>query len=363
MTHRFFPRRRFIVIALLCVAGMGSSLEISQGKIKLVIHEPFERFILYTRFLAGGSGRVEWAPLMVDKDPRTSYVTLRVNDNIYRLGSIPGVRARIGKGPEGGIIHWVFPELEVKQTFSFLRSKESTESDALRIMLEVTNLKDVEISLGVRYTLDTYLGERSSIPFRTGGIPAITRETTFVPDGENWFILSEDPERNIGMQILLRGEGVTPVERVVVANWRRLSDSPWEYPVNPTRSFTLLPYSINDSAIALYYPTLPLKSRETRRIVTVLGNKGSGAYLVDGSYSAGALIKPDLDALLHTSREGETSADFNAKLLAELSRVEEFIDRISKRVSDSTPVSKEELEVYRKVLEELTKRSKSPEKQ
>jgi len=345
------------------MAGMGRSLEIFQGKIRLVIHEQFERFIPYARVSPEGSGKEEWVPLIVDKDPRTSYVTLRVNDNTYRLGSISGVRARIGKGPEGGTIHWILPELEVKQTFSFLRSKESAESDALRIVLEITNLQDTEVSLGVRYTLDTYLGERSSTPFRTPQLPAITRETTFAPDWENWFILSEDSERNMGLQVLLRGEGVTPVERVVLANWKRLSETLWEYPVNPTRTFTFLPYSINDSAIALYYPILPLKPKETRRIVTVLGNKGSGAYLVEGSYSASAPMKLDLDNLLQAPREGEKSEDPKAKLLTELSRLEEFIERISKRVADSTPVSREEIEVYRKVLEELAKRAKSQENQ
>ncbi|MGC8841426.1 MAG: hypothetical protein ACP5QZ_08240 [Candidatus Sumerlaeaceae bacterium] len=248
----------------------------------------------------------------------------------------------------------------MKFTFcgSAIRSKESSEPDSLRIVLDISNLQDTEVSLGVRYTLDTYLGERSSTPFRTAQIPAITRETAFVPDRENWYLLSEDPERNIGLLILLQGEGVTPVERVVLANWKRLSDAPWEYTVNPIRTFTLLPYSINDSAVALYYPVSPLKPKETRRIVTVLGNKGSGTYLVETPRLEGSSLK-DLERFLQPMNEESKGEDPRARLLAELSRLEDFLDRISRRVSDSTPVSREEIEAYRKVLEELTKRASS----
>ncbi len=361
MTRNFLPKSIWIALLFLGMIGQGISLEISQGKIKLILHEQFERFIPYLRSVSEGTGTEEWVPLIVDKDPRTSTVTLRVNEQIYRLGSIPGVRARISKGSEGGSIHWVLPDLEVKQTFSFLRSTESTEADALRIVLDITNLTEKEISLGVRYTLDTYLGEKSSTPFRTTQFAAITRETVFVPDRDNWFLVSEDRERNIGLQILLRGEGITPVERVVLANWRRLSDTPWEYAVNPTRTFTLLPYSINDSAAALYYPVVSVGPKETRRIVTVLGKRGSGTYTAEGALPASSSWKIDLDSLLLPSDEGGKNGDPRGKLKSDLSRVEKFIDRISRRVSDSTPVSKEEVEAYRRVLEELRKQVESQE--
>ena len=359
-------RPRFLAVSicilfLLLGGGVGRALEISQGKIKLVIHEQFERFVPYLRTLSEGSGTEEWVPLLVDKDPRTSYVTLLVNNDTYRLGSIPGVRGRISKGAEGGMIQWILPDVEVKQTFSFLRSRESSESDAVRIVLDITNLKDTEVSVGVRYTLDTYLGEKSNTPFRTLQLPAITRETSFVPDSENWFLLSEDPERKVGLQLLLRGEGVSSVERVVLANWKRLSDTPWEYSVNPARTFTLLPYSINDSALALYYPVLPLKPKETRRLVTVLGSKGSGTYSAEGSSPTEGPVKIDLESILKASPEEGKPTDPRGRIRTELSRVEEFIDRISKRVADSTPISKEEIEAYRKVLEELAKRAKSQE--
>jgi hypothetical protein len=360
MRPRFLPVS-ICILFLLLGGGVGRALEISQGKIKLVIHEQFERFVPYLRTLSEGSGTEEWVPLLVDKDPRTSYVTLLVNNDTYRLGSIPGVRGRISKGAEGGMIQWILPDVEVKQTFSFLRSRESSESDAVRIVLDITNLKDTEVSVGVRYTLDTYLGEKSNTPFRTPQLPAITRETSFVPDSENWFLLSEDPERKVGLQLLLRGEGVSSVERVVLANWKRLSDTPWEYSVNPARTFTLLPYSINDSALALYYPVLPLKPKETRRLVTVLGSKGSGTYSVEGSSPTEGPVKIDLESILKASPEEGKPTDPRGRIRTELSRVEEFIDRISKRVADSTPISKEEIEAYRKVLEELAKRAKSQE--
>ena len=360
MRPRFLPVS-ICILLLLLGGGVGRALEISQGKIKLVIHEQFERFVPYLRTLSEGSGTEEWVPLLVDKDPRTSYVTLLVNNDTYRLGSIPGVRGRISKGAEGGMIQWILPDVEVKQTFSFLRSRESSESDAVRIVLDITNLKDTEVSVGVRYTLDTYLGEKSNTPFRTPQLPAITRETSFVPDSENWFLLSEDPERKVGLQLLLRGEGVSSVERVVLANWKRLSDTPWEYSVNPARTFTLLPYSINDSALALYYPVLPLKPKETRRLVTVLGSKGSGTYSAEGSSPTEGPVKIDLESILKASPEEGKPKDPQGRIRTELSRVEEFIDRISKRVAYSTPISKEEIEAYRKVLEELAKRAKSQE--
>jgi hypothetical protein len=68
---------------------------------------------------------------------------------------------------------------------------------------------------------------------------------------------------------------------VVFANWKRLNDASWSYTTSSARNFNLLPYSVNDSAVAQYY--------EPRKVA-----KGTGftVTMCMGKYSpAGFVLK------------------------------------------------------------------------
>ncbi len=346
--NRFLIPLLLLLIAAVGTPAAGTPMELEEGILKVVFQERFGSFTPYLKV-----SETAWIPLWVDKDPRTSYVTLLVGNETYRLGrDITGTPGNLQRSSEGTFYLWNVAGLEVKQLFTFLRSKDSLKTDALQIVLEIQNFREEEVSVGVRYTLDTYLGEKSQKHFRTGKFSSIDQEASFTPDRENWFLVSEDSEMDLGMMVLLQGEGVSPVEEVVLANWKRLTEASWKYVVNPIRNFTLLPYSINDSAAALYYPIVRIHPRQTRKIVTVLGNKGTGVYTATGSTTFSLE-----DILKETAESDFSKKERKDRLEEELKRVEEFIMRINQRASDFSPVSSEELEVYKKILEELKKRT------
>jgi hypothetical protein len=69
-----------ILLLSLALAPL-AAVEIDSGKVRLILYEGIGRFSLYTR-----SPAMEYIPLFVDQDPRTSGISLVVNDKIYKLG-------------------------------------------------------------------------------------------------------------------------------------------------------------------------------------------------------------------------------------------------------------------------------------
>ncbi|MFW5789482.1 MAG: hypothetical protein ACOCW3_06060, partial [Spirochaetota bacterium] len=82
-----------------------------------------------------------------------------------------------------------------------------------------------------------------------------------------------------GFQIMLSGEATTEPQAAVLANWKRLADSSWDYEVNETRDFNRLPYSINDSALLVLYPVEQLRSGDSYSVVAQMGDLSPQGYL------------------------------------------------------------------------------------
>ena len=81
---KIMRRTSCLVLALLMAAAVaGNAVEVDSGGVRLILHEGIGRFSLYTR---PEPGSPEYVPLFVDQDPRTSGISLVVNDKIYKLG-------------------------------------------------------------------------------------------------------------------------------------------------------------------------------------------------------------------------------------------------------------------------------------
>ena len=103
-----------------------------------------------------------------------------------------------------------------------------------------------------------------------------------------FWLAFESPEydprqlRSVG---LLRGEGLTSPDRLVIAWWVSLRDKAWEYTVDPAQPITI------DSAVALFYEPLPLEPGATRAVTTsygVAGNRGGEVFLTSPSATCGS---------------------------------------------------------------------------
>jgi len=366
-----------ILSLLLVLSRPVAGLELREGPMKLVLHERSGRFSLFIHDEARGGYR----PLLFDGDPRTSVLTLIRDDQVYRMGESSGFSLSTEKTSQGAAFVWKSDFLELRQDFRFLRSdagsmdpsravsaRDDTARDAsaspapgdpaggVEIRLTVTNTDSRDRKVGVRYLLDTQLGESSGIHFSTPLRERIASEASFRPTTEENSFLSADPRDGggVGLQVLLRGGSASAVEEVVFANWKRLSETSWRYPVNPNRSFNLPPYSINDSAAGLYYPVEILQTGAAREIVTILRISGRGGFSGPSESGFG-----DFLSSLSAGPQGEGSRGDSLELLKkELARVEELLNRLNRRMDEPAPITEDENSTLTDILGEL-ERSKS----
>jgi hypothetical protein len=267
---------RTAVRTLLLLAALGAALaplgalEVSNGQVKLTLHEGIGRFSVAG--LARSSGG-SYTPLLVAQDPRTSMVSLLVADRVIRLGESSDFRETAEKTTTGARFTWTSKQLVVTETFSFIGEPGADSASGVRVDLEVKNVSTRDVTVGVRYLFDTWLGEASAVHFRTDTVSGLTREMTVSgADRPAYWVspLADDPD-GFGFQCMLSGEGVTVPDRIVFANWKRLSDAPWSYTTSATRTFSQAPYSLNDSAVGQYYDAQPLARAATITVTLALG--------------------------------------------------------------------------------------------
>ncbi len=320
------------------------ALELTEGRLKLVLHEGIGRFSLYSL----DRSEKNYIPLFIARDPRTSGISLVVDDRIVHLGESSEYRESVEEFSENAAFVWVSKKLKIIQSFEFVSSVGSSVTDGVKIVLKLNNISQKETSVGVRFCLDTYLGEESQPHFSTDLHREINRELSINEDSmvRYWMSLSKDPTDLFGLQSVTSGGGITLPERLVFANWKRLTDATWFYNASSTRNFNSLPYSINDSAVCQYYASMPLKSGETREITLLLGNYNPKGYVTVAEISQTLLSKqPD-----------ETGAGTEISIKKELVLINELLNEVDRNLNFSGPVSAEDVQVLIDILTGLKSR-------
>jgi hypothetical protein len=248
--------RRILTACLLASAlAILPAAEFNSGKVRLIIHENTSRFSLY--YLADES-RQRYEPMFSSQDPRTSFFTVFYNDRTFKLGDssafIPSITTQNGSP----VIVFTSSFLVIRQAFEFIRTPGAAGHDGIKITVTVENSSQQSSLAGLRFLLDTSLGESpGKTPFYFDGGLAVTGE--FRTNGDLWI--------SRGDTVSLMGSIVPPdasdasrtPDFVHFANWKKLSDAYWIAHYTPGRSFDLLPYSIRDSAAAYYYDAVPLQ--------------------------------------------------------------------------------------------------------
>ncbi len=354
-------RAVLLLAALLWGTGPAGALELQQGRIRLVLHERIGRFSLY--LLGTGEGQKD-LPLLVDQDPRTSFVSLFVENKIYRLGDNPEFKGRVEKTAEGAAFAWESGRVRVTMSFVPVSSRPDGEQDAVEIRLKAANLTQSTLSIGVRLLLDTALGEDGPSHFITSREPEIRREMSFAgsPPLRWWASAAVQKTETVGtetvgVECLNAGGAITPPNRVVFANWKRLSDAAWLYEPSASRNFSHVPYSINDSAVAQYYDPQPVAGGGEREIVLVMG-----VYDPAG-YAAYSTDRQKLETILEeVSATADSKADdLRASVGLRLKAVEDLIREIDARLEAAAAGSgpetgAEDLRAMEQILQELNRK-------
>ena len=222
----------------------------------------------------------EWVALYVADDPRTSVLEVLEDNRVHRMGDSGVFTQRTEEIANGARFVWTSPTLRIVQSFHLTRGFDSSGIDAVEMRVSATNEGERASILGVRLVYDTYLGESSNVHFVTPAVDRITGETALEPGAANRYVASvAERDARYGFQVMLDDPAVTRPQAVVLANWRRLTDTTWDYEVNPSRNFNRLPYSINDSALMIAFEPLQLRSGERYSVTMRLGNLAPNGYL------------------------------------------------------------------------------------
>ncbi|MDR2184274.1 MAG: hypothetical protein LBO80_01200 [Treponema sp.] len=272
-----------ILFCFMALSRLGAA-EYAEGRIKLVLHENTGRFSLY---YMTDIVKEQYEPLFVDRDPRTSFITIMAGDRTYRLGEASVFKFRLGGSSSRPAFIFESPFLSVTQEFSFIRTVDSSLTNGVRMYLTVENKGEQQNMVGLRFLLDTSLGEGGHAPHFMTNTRSFTSEAAI--DGgssDRWWITRNG---KFGFMGNIFVGGITNPDLIHFANWKRLNDIPWKTPYVSGRNFNFLPYSINDSAVCYYFDPVPLGRGERRTLSLLLAaedpngfaqyNTGSGSEL------------------------------------------------------------------------------------
>lgn len=340
-------RKTLVLALLLAIASQLGALEIKAGLIKAVIDETSARVSIY-KLIDIAKGRYE--PLVFDVDPRTSYATLSFAGKQFRLGDSADFRVTIAKTETGARISFRSAFCSVDEDLVFVSSTGAALPDGLRLRYTIQNLSQKDAELGLRILVDTWLGEKSGQHFRTDLRPRQTTELSFDGTGGNSWVSS--PGDRADLMVLLEGAGVTKPDKVVLANWKRINDEPWIPEISQGRSFTLLPYSVNDSALALYWQPAKVAKGDSRSFETILGSFNSAGYPIESS------TEDPTSALFSKSVLGSQGMSPAEAMAVDLLTIRDLISQIDLAVVGGKPLSAEEVSAWRKILDSLEERKK-----
>ncbi len=347
-------RMRAVFAAVLILAASGiEALELRDGRILLTIDEKTARFTLH---YLSDAARNRYVALLYEQEPRTSFPTLSWNGKSYRLGESPDFRFTVRREDENAVIEYRSSFASVRQVFRPVRSAPSSETDGVLIEYAIENLSGSTARAGLRLVWDTYLGEKGKRHFEIDGLGVVSGELSLAGASVPRSAISPG-EGALGLQMQFAGEGVSRPDRFLVANWKRINDSGWSFEVTPGRSFTLLPYSIDDSAAAVYYEPAELRDGTVRTIRAVLGNRSDSGYAVlpaGGGDSVAIVILPPTGG---SSAPGAASDPF-VTARTDIAALREIIQRIDGILASGKDPSPEQLEELRSLLALIRNRRK-----
>lgn len=307
--------RRFLLLFILSffVIQAAVAVTVNSGSYRLVIDDETGRFSLYV-----DTGPGQYTGLFFSENPNTSSVALFFNDDLLGLNDDKTWTMEIQQYQDGIEIRYTASSIVFAQQLRFAQNR-SGETVALVVDNNITNNMESEASIGLRSIFDTTLGESGQRHFIIPGMENDNHEFEFQPGENSRYI--ESPA-SVGSFILsFRKSGIGAADRIVGANWKRLNESPWDYEVNTARSFNLLPFSINDSAIALYWnpSAIPSGGQLRHRIILSFAPQAvQSSQWVDTLYAA--LERPNWVSSLSDDRES------NLTQISDNSDVEEDVE-------------------------------------
>ncbi|HAW85101.1 MAG: hypothetical protein A2087_05615 [Spirochaetes bacterium GWD1_61_31] len=357
--------RRILVLLLIGVVLLPlCALEVTNGRLRVVINESSGHLSV---FYNADTARNTWISLLYEQENKTTYPTLSFNQRTYKLGESGDFRATVSQRNAAIVIEYRSNFCIVEETITFIKSADSRVMNGLHIGFAITNSTEADASVGLRYLFDTWLGEQPNTHFRYDDGRAVSSESVVRSDSTARWLVSSGSD-GTGLMLMLAGAGTEP-DSVILANWKRLNDVSWAFETVGTRNFTLLPYSINDSAMAVYYNPQTLRRGGIRQLDVVLGASSSAGYALSasptaavaatasGADSAAASTEPTTAAVASVLTEFINGADdLQLDIDADVAAARVLLNRINELLASGQEPSAEDMALIASVLDQLEER-------
>lgn len=240
-------RAVLFVIMSIALIEIGASLDIRDGLVRITTDDLTLCPTLYR--LVNIAGKSKYEPLWFNTDPRTSFIAISIDNRIYRMGSSQEYQTTQRRIQNGIEIEYRSVTNRVTQRIMLAALAGSRVANGFVIELEVENYTSRDMKMMLREVCDTWLGENRGNHIALASNPNVIDEMFLDATSKEPYIVS--PGENASVALLFDSE--PRPDSVVVANWKRLSDSKFSYDSQLMQGFTLSPYSVNDSALGLYW--------------------------------------------------------------------------------------------------------------
>lgn len=228
-----------------------------------------------------GKQRENPEDLLFFDEPPSSYVAVYTNGDVFIYGDNTGEFIKRPMPANRGIESiWKNDLLMVTARVELVKRADTGHEDGILVTYTVENRYEYAADVGLEVLFDTYLGEKRLQHFELPGGGTLEYETIFEKEKlpEYWY--SVDPETSPACLMgVLKGGLVTLPDKLIFANYRALLNERFGYKVSRKKRFNLLPYSRNDSAVALLFEPVSIESGETLTFTLLLGLCGPGEYV------------------------------------------------------------------------------------
>ncbi|WP_164716721.1 S-layer homology domain-containing protein [Paenibacillus whitsoniae] len=261
--------------------------------------------------------------LFQDKLPDTSFTTFRINGKDYIYGNGYGYLGSNGYftySPETqGTINqsvWHVDGLEITQTLTLVDDPTNPNAGNMKVSYKVINKSAQTQQVGSRILLDTMLGPEDAAPISmANGNSYIRTETKLEGPLPYYWRATDNP---LNPKVLsygfLQGWGNTSPNWMIIAHWNGISETKWDYTVNPGLDFTNKQnqYGTADSAVAMYWdPTALAPGQET--VYETYYGLGS-FFTSEKEASYGVQIGAPKQLSLNSSRTGYNEDTFEIRV-------------------------------------------------
>ena len=279
--------------------------------------------------------------LFENSDPGTTYLTIKLDNRTYKLQKSAFFNQHLEEYPGLIILHWSNKILHVTQSVQV-----DHQIKGFKVNVSVRNLSKNYLSIGLKQIIDIFNNARGA-DFLIEGDKPIDSEKSWT-DGSLPSYWETNPTEDSDFRLSFTPYGDRKPDQIVFSNWKRLSDSDWDFNIREGRDFSLLPYSINDSAAGIFYNPVSIPPGTEISIQFALTAGGPALTLLQETE------EPEKEITIPKALPvSEKSLILNYAFQYDLDMIDEFINEINTLLQLENPVYNTQIEYYLGELEKL----------